>query len=130
MGKRPLRSEVGHTQRLLDRQTRAHHLAKDGANRIRRKAPAAFVHESIEHPPLALGIVKHDDLRALLHLCDFARHGRAPGKEVEDVIVERIDALSCIGQGLGRHPCARGGRTSRLLPPLQSHFGLHARILA
>ena len=95
----PLRPHVRDLQRLLQREARAHHLAVDGADGLRREAPGARG-EAVEDEPLALRIVGREVRVALgpRHVGDDAG---ALVERLQDGVVELVDALAEVVEGHG-----------------------------
>ena len=129
---RPLRAEIGHPERLLDGEAGAHHLAEDRADGVGGEALASLADEPVEHATLALGIIEDRHRGGALLLGDVSRDVGAPTEEIEDLIVERVDALAGIGEPGDHGACLRGPlrRRTPARRRLLSYFELHGCILA
>src|SRR5690606_16044272 len=95
VGEGPGRRQVAHRDLLLHRQARADDLAEDGPQARPREDVAAvgvLLLEALEDPLLALGIM-HGAAAGLLHAADLLGGARALLDQIQDGIVNGVDAL-------------------------------------
>ncbi len=104
LGERSFGTEIGDPERLLHGEAGAHDLAEDGADRVRGggEALAAALHEPIEHLALALRIVKHRDFGGAFHGRDLTGDVGALLEELQDRVVEGVDAGASGTRGAGK----------------------------
>lgn len=111
LGEGPFRAEVGHFQRLFERQAGGHDLAEQPRHLFIVQRPLVTLHDALEHRGLALGAVEHRRLafrqRCGLDLGHFLGATGALTDQLEDFLVEAVDAHT---QGLelliGHQPCS------------------------
>ncbi len=98
LGKRAFGAEVGDAERLLDREARASSLRGTRRGPHRGEAPFAAQRETLEDLALALRIVERLDLGFLLGDGDLARDVRPLFEQIENGVVESVDAGSRAGE--------------------------------
>ena len=116
-----LGAEVGDLERVLQGQAGRHDFAEQPRHFLVAQRALVALHDALEHLGLALGAIEHRRLAILellhLHPRHFFGAARAVADQLEDALIEVVDAQAQRLQLLFRHIRRAPSRTRPCRPP-------------